>query len=252
MPWQFGIASDIGERDEQQDRVGIIASENSNEYLIVVADGMGGYQGGALAAQAVVDSANQFFDSMTATDPLAALETLCARAHQAITDVDEKNGSPPGSTCVLLYLSSVGAYWAHVGDSRLYHLRLGKIMTRTLDHSMIQLLVSQGRMTEAEMTTSQVNGQLYMRLGGEQQPKPDLGSAEVQEGDIFMLCSDGFWESINTDEVSTVLSKSGLEAGAEMLVRMARERGSNGGDNITLALAQLGRKRKKFRVFSSS
>jgi serine/threonine protein phosphatase PrpC len=249
MTWRFGIASDIGGRDEQQDRVEIIASTGGDDYLIVVADGMGGHRGGAFAAQAVVDSAKRFFETASVTDPLASLGKLCAQAHQAVVDVGEQGSQPPGSTCVLLYLSADEAYWAHAGDSRLYHFRNGKILTRTMDHSMVQLLVSRGKMAEAEMATSPLQNQLYMRLGGEQQPKPEFGAAEVQQGDVFMLCSDGFWGAVDPEEVGAVLSEKDLEAAAERLVQLARERGGNGGDNITVAMAQLGRVRRKFRLF---
>jgi len=250
MSWRFGIASDIGGRDEQQDRVELIASQSGDDYLIVVADGMGGYHGGALAAQAVVDSAKRFFVTASTTDPLASLGKLCTQAHQAVVNVGEQGSQLPGSTCVLLYLSADEACWAHVGDSRLYHFRNGKILTRTLDHSMVQLLVSQGKMTEAEMATSPLQNQLTMRLGGEQQPNPELGAAEVQKGDIFMLCSDGFWESVDPEEAVAIASENDLEAAAERLVQLAKERGGNGGDNITVALTQLGRVRRWFRLFS--
>jgi len=250
MAWQFGTASDIGGRDEQQDRVDIIASPDGEGYLMVVADGMGGYHGGALAAQAVIDSAQRFFETASLTDPLASLRKLCAEAHHAVVEVDVQAAQPPGSTCVLLHLSGGEAYWAHIGDSRLYHFRDGRLLTRTLDHSMVQLLVSRGEMAEAEMASSPLQNQLYMRLGGKQQPNPEFGAAEVQQGDLFMLCSDGFWESVDPEEVGAVMSRNDLEAAGERLVRLARARGGDDGDNITIAMAQLGRVRRKFRLFS--
>ena len=250
MSWRFGIASDIGGRDEQQDRVELIASQSGDDHLVVVADGMGGYHGGALAAQAVVDSAERFFVTASKADPLASLGEICTHAHQAVVNVGEQDSQPPGSTCVLVYLSADEACWAHVGDSRLYHFRNGKILTRTLDHSMVQLLVSQGKMTEDEMATSPLQNQLTMRLGGEQQPNPELGAAEVQKGDIFMLCSDGFWESVNPEEAIAIASKNDLKTAAERLVQLAKERGGDGGDNITVALTQLGRVRRWFHLFS--
>jgi serine/threonine protein phosphatase PrpC len=115
---------------------------------------------------------------------------------------------------------------------------------------MVQLLVSWGKMAEAEMATSPLQNKLYMRLGGEHQPKPELGAAEAQEGDVFMLCSDGFWGSVDPEEVGAVLSEYDLEGAVECLVQLARERGGNGADNITVAMAQLSRVRRKFHVFS--
>jgi protein phosphatase len=95
MTWQFGTASDIGGRAEQQDRVDVIASPDGERYLLVVADGMGGYEGGALAAQAVVDAAERFFETESLDDPLAALRELCAEAHQAVVEVESESAQPP-------------------------------------------------------------------------------------------------------------------------------------------------------------
>jgi serine/threonine protein phosphatase PrpC len=250
MTWRFGTASDIGGRGEQQDRVEIIASPDGGDYLLVVADGMGGYQGGARAAQAVIDTARRFFETGKVTDPLNALERLCAEAHQAILAIGDHEGQPPGSTCVLLYVSKDEASWAHVGDSRLYHFRNGTLLTRTIDHSMVQLLVARGEMAEADMATSPLQNQLYMRLGGKQPLSPILGAAEVREGDLFVLCSDGFWESIDEKEIKAVSSKTDLAATADHLVHLAKERGGHSGDNIAVAMAQLDKVRKKFRLFS--
>jgi serine/threonine protein phosphatase PrpC len=250
VEWQFGTASDIGGRNEQQDRVEVIASREESGYLVVVADGMGGYNGGARAAQAVVDTARRSFEAVHVSDPLAFLEALCAQTHQAVVGIGEREGEAPGSTCVFLYVSEDEACWAHIGDSRLYHFRNGGLLTRTLDHSVVQLLVARGEMAEAEMAASPLQNQLYMRLGAKQQPSPALGAAEAQDGDFFVLCSDGFWESIDPQEVEEVMSRTGLPAAADRLVRLARERGGDDGDNIAVAMAQLGRiQKKRFWLF---
>lgn len=245
MAWRFGICSDIGGREEQQDRAQIFASPGGSDYLVVLADGMGGHHGGALAAQAVVESSSHLFEANGIDDPLADLETHCLRAHQAVTRLGEQGGQTPGSTCVMLYISGDEAYWAHVGDSRLYHYRNGKALNRTRDHSLVQLLVSRGELAEEEMASSPLQNQLYMRLGGKEIPRPELGSAEVQQGDAFLLCSDGFWESVAEDEVSAILGSDDLDEAVAQMVMEARKRGGSNGDNISVAIAQLGRVRKK-------
>jgi serine/threonine protein phosphatase PrpC len=250
MRWRFGTASDIGGRDEQQDRVTIIESSDGDGYLIAVADGMGGYEGGALAAQAVIDTANPFFETPIISDPHSSLDALCTAAHRAIVEMGEPGQPAPGSTCVLLYLTADEACWAHVGDSRLYHFRNGKLLTRTQDHSMAQALAARGEMTEAEIAASPLQNQLYMRLGGTQEPIPEFGAAEVQPGDFFMLCSDGFWASIDPKEVAAAMSDDDLQAAAERLVQLAKERAGGSGDNITVAMAQFRRKPRKFGLFS--
>lgn len=250
MRWRFGIASDIGDRPEQQDRAAIVESTDGGDYLVVVADGMGGYEGGALAAQAVVDAAKPFFQAASVADPLASLGALCVQAHQAIAQLGEQDKPSPGSTCVLLSLSGRDASWVHVGDTRLYHFRHGKVLTRTQDHSMAQLLASRGEMAESDIAGSPLQSQLYMRLGGTREPVPECGAAEIQPGDLFMLCSDGFWTSVLPSEVAAVMSEDDLQPAAERLVQLAKERGGNGGDNITVALAQAGKRPRWFRLFS--
>jgi serine/threonine protein phosphatase PrpC len=246
MNWRFAIGSDIGGREEQQDRAGHFTSPAGDGHLVVVADGMGGHRGGALAAQAVVDRSMRLFETGGLGDPLAALETLCLQAHRDVSDVSVEEGQSPGSTCVMLHLAGDEACWAHVGDSRLYHFRHGKVLNRTLDHSLVQLLVTRGELAEEEMASSPLQNQLYMRLGGDDAPKPELGAAEVHKGDAFMLCSDGFWEVIGEDEVAAILTRDDLEEAVRELVALASQRGGSGGDNVTVAIAQRGRLRKKF------
>ena len=147
MPWQFSMASDIGGRSEQQDCLEMLSSDSGDTHLVVVADGMGGHRDGALAARTVIETARRHFNSGRTSDPQTFLQGLCLESHQAISDLGGNEQRSPGSTCVLLYLDGPEAYWAHVGDSRLYHFRNGKLLNLTQDHSVAQLMVSQGRLT---------------------------------------------------------------------------------------------------------
>jgi serine/threonine protein phosphatase PrpC len=237
MPWQFSLASDIGGRSEQQDCLEMLTSDSGDAHLVVVADGMGGHRDGALAARTVIETARRHFNTGQTSDPQAFLQNLCLESHQGISALGNNEPRSPGSTCVLLYLNGPEAYWAHVGDSRLYHFRNGKLLNWTQDHSVAQLMVAQGRLRETDAATSALQNQLYMRLGGNQSPEPDFGASEVEADDMFMLCSDGFWSSVEPQEVVTRLNGFPDENdGAGHLVEMARERGGETGDNISLAL----------------
>ena len=239
MPWQFNMASDIGGRSEQQDRIDTLSSESGDTHLVIVADGMGGHRDGALAAQAVIETAKQHFDASTMSDPRAFLEYLCLESHKSISNLGGDEQRSPGSTCVLLYLNGPEAYWAHVGDSRMYHFRSGELLNKTQDHSVAQLMVAEGRLSEADVHTSALQNQLYMRLGGTNTPEPEFGASEVSDSEFFMLCSDGFWTYVSPDEVIECLRKHPLEQdAARSLVEMARERGGSDGDNISLALTR--------------
>lgn len=239
MPWQFSMASDIGGRSEQQDRIDTLSSENGDSHLVIVADGMGGHRDGALAAQKVIETARERFNAGSLPDPRAFLEELCLESHKAIIDLGADEQRSPGSTCVLLYLNGPEAYWAHVGDSRMYHFRDGELLNRTRDHSVAQLMVAQGRMDEADVDSSALQNQLYMRLGGSNTPEPELGASLVEDSEFFMLCSDGFWARVSLEEVVEYVREHPLDTDvAGHLVEMARERGGSDGDNISLALTR--------------
>lgn len=237
MPWQFSLASDIGGRSEQQDCLEMLSSDSGDTYLVVVADGMGGHRDGALAARTVIETAKCRFNCGPIPDPRAFLQELCIESHQGISALGGNESRSPGSTCVVLYLNGPEAYWAHVGDSRLYHFRDGQLFNRTQDHSVAQLMVAQGRLKESDAARSALQNQLYMRLGGNELPEPDFGASEVEADDMFMLCSDGFWSSVEPQEVVTNLEGFPIDNGsAGRLVEVARERGGAAGDNISLVL----------------
>jgi serine/threonine protein phosphatase PrpC len=233
MGWEIGKALDIGGRAEQQDRVGILSRADGTVHLLVVADGMGGHAAGAEAAQTVIDVVRDRFSCDGLDDPQSSLGTMCRDAHTAIKARGASQGPTPGSTCALLYLTGPEAYWAHVGDSRLYHLRAGAVRAQTLDHSAAQLMAAQGATAGAAL-----QNQLFMRLGGDSPPEPDFGASDVDDGDIFLLCSDGFWQWIAPEEVWRELETRSVKEAAHRLVALAEERGGRTGDNISLAVAR--------------
>lgn len=238
MPWQFSMGLDIGGRREQQDCLDILSADNSDAHLLVVADGMGGHEGGALAARTVVETARRQFNSDRNPDPGTFLRELCLDAHEAISALGISEQRAPGSTCVFLYLNGPAAYWAHVGDSRLYHYRGGELHQQTEDHSVMQLMVAQGGHAGAALAGVRQN-QLYMCLGGKRTPEPDIGASGVDMDEFFMLCSDGFWTVVEPAEVVSAFEAHPLEEdGATYLVNLARKRGGESGDNISLVLCR--------------
>lgn len=237
MPWEFGKASDIGGRTEQQDRLGILSDNTANRHLLVIADGMGGHTDGALAAETVLDTAKGRFDQAKIHDPQTLLDEICHTAHQSIKTLAGDNGSSPGSTCALLYLHGPEAYWAHIGDSRIYHFRGHRLETRTVDHSVAQLMLTQQKIEESEIPDSGLQHQLYMRLGGDQLPEPEFGATEVHRQDLFVLCTDGLWASVSPKEITNLAGKN-LKEGADQLVALAKTRNGEMGDNVSLVLAR--------------
>lgn len=237
MPWKFGQALDIGKRDEQQDRIGIF--HNGGKHLLAVADGMGGIPKGDQAAQIVIDTAEQAFNKRRIRSPELFLENICMQSHERINRLEKDITSAPGTTCVLLYIDKREAYWAHIGDSRLYHYRKDKLVNQTLDHSLIQLMIDKGAIEHDGEEAKSLQNQLYKRLGGPKEPEPDIHASTLELGDMFLLCSDGFWQSIDTDRIPYILRQHPLDQdGPKRLVNIALQNGGHNCDNISVTLAQ--------------
>jgi len=238
MIWQFASALTIGDRNEQQDRVAVLHSEENDSHLLVVADGMGGHEGGAIAAQTVVDIASCHFNNGIAGDPKAFLEKICFDAHNQISDLAGNYTSPPGSTCVILYIKCDEAYCIHAGDSRLYQYNDGRLIYKTSDHSMAELIKEHGAYLKDGANYSASQNQLYMCLGGTNALKPDFHISKFQAGDIFLLCSDGFWDQLDVGEVFTQTTSTAMAPEhAEYLVQTASREGLGKSDNVCLAWA---------------
>jgi serine/threonine protein phosphatase PrpC len=239
MGWHFDLASDIGGRAEQQDRAEVLAApDHSGGYLVVLADGMGGLQHGAVAAQAVIDTARLEFSRASVSDPKRFLTDLCRTADETIEAAGRQLGATLGSTCALLYVKDAEAYWAHVGDSRLYHFQGSGLLFRTRDHTVAELLSGNHPGGGAVTDLGPEADYLYMSLGGKNPLEPEFGASAVGNDDWFMLCSDGFWGQVDTAEAAQALTAwPWKRKRASDLVSLATGRGGSGGDNVSLALA---------------
>lgn len=242
MKLETAFATHMGGRDEQQDRVAVFSAPDGGARLLVVADGMGGHAGGSLAAQAVIDAAEEAWhdNDFGAGDPKALLKNIVASAHKAINRIGEAEGLSPRSTCVILYLDGTRAVWTHVGDSRLYRFRGGRLLERTRDHSVVQMLLDMGKITEEQMGTHPDQNRLTQSMGGESEPEADLDEDQVEEGDSFILCSDGLWEMVSQEEMAAGVTNEALPKLADKLPGVAFERAGAKSDNISIAVARVG------------
>lgn len=238
MNWRFDTASAIGGRAEQQDRVAtFVVPGRHGGRVAVLADGMGGRQYGAEAAQTVVDTARRELQGLADGNPRACLTGFCEAAHDAIRALGRQYGANPASTCTALYLRRDEAYWIHVGDSRLYHFNRESQLFRTDDHNLGALMAGDDA-GGARPARRRNDHHLYMCLGGHNELEPEYGAAAVAREDWFMLCSDGFWSQVRGSEAARRLTRSAARgANADALVRLAAERGGPGADNVSLVLA---------------
>jgi serine/threonine protein phosphatase PrpC len=236
-------AQHIGDRDEQQDRVGLFTHPTlKGTVMAVVADGMGGHTGGALAAEQVVHSAKTNFE----TGALIAAEiqdTLAASindAHDGIKLSSLTSEQDPHSTASLIVVQPGRADWAHCGDSRIYHFRNGSRISRSYDHSHVMNLVKMGYLTEEQAESHPQKNLLISCLGDNDAPKIDFGqAAPLMDGDCFLLCSDGLWAYFPDEELGKVLAEFPVREAAEILINTARDRAQGRGDNCSLAILRV-------------
>jgi PPM family protein phosphatase len=237
----FLVADAQGPRDEQQDAAVHFSSPALRTALLVVSDGIGGNSGGRIASQTVVESARELWNERNGRfeDPSADLDALCRSAHREMNHRGAKRGISPRATVVALYLKPSQAFWVHSGDSRLYHFRSGKLLKRTEDDSVVEVMVKQGMLREEEMGEHPDQGRLLRSLGGEDYRSPTKGTAKLTSRDAFLLCTDGFWERTKVDEMSELLF--GPQSSAAVRLRQAVDRAvkRNGpkGDNVTAIVA---------------
>ena len=209
--------------------------------LFVVADGMGGKTGGAMAAQQVMSTAKHLFEEYSIGDPIPALLTeIVNEAHAIIRISAISSEKEPHSTIVAALVQPHRANWAHVGDSRLYHFRDAELIDRTIDHSYVEQLISEGRLNPAEAYSHRLSNLLTHALGTPRPPSIGFGSADgLIPGESFLLCSDGLWHYFNDAELGIILSTGTARQASERLMQLARERGNNTADNCTLAIVRL-------------
>lgn len=177
----------------------------------VVADGLGGHGGGETASRLAVDTILASCLRKPEISP-AALRGYLDAAQTAIRNrqAQEPELAEMRTTVVLLVANGLRAQWAHVGDSRLYHLRLGRLLFQTGDHSVPQILANAGDIAPGDIRRHEDRNRLLRALGQEGELKPTVKPSPepVQPGEAFLLCTDGFWEYVLEGEMLVDLAKS--------------------------------------------
>ncbi|MFT3961613.1 PP2C family protein-serine/threonine phosphatase [Propionivibrio sp.] len=237
------VAQHQGDRREQQDRVALLPHpKGGGVALAVVADGMGGHTGGALAAQQVLHTAGANLGQFSARSeaPVELLEASLNEAHVLIKASRFINEKDPHSTAVMLLLQPGKVSWAHCGDSRMYRFRGERLLFRTTDHSYVESLVAKGRISPEQAQVHPNRNILLTSLGGNEPPRIDHGeAADLQAGDAFVLCSDGLWGYFGDAELGAVVASHSARAASDLLINRARKRACGDGDNVSLVVIKL-------------
>ncbi|MDO9570699.1 MAG: protein phosphatase 2C domain-containing protein [Hydrogenophaga sp.] len=222
-----------GGRPRNEDRIGYAYTQESG--LFVLADGMGGHPEGAMAAQLALQTFSAYFQKAAkpflGDVPKFLTNALMASHHQILRYAAEKGMlDTPRTTLVVAVMEHNCMHWIHCGDSRLYIVRDGQLLTRTRDHSYIEQQAHLGQATQ------NINRNiLFTCLGSPAKPIFDLSSPlQLQEGDRVLLCSDGLWCTVNDNEIASELAAHPLNQAVPELVEMALRRGGPRCDNVTV------------------
>lgn len=209
---RFSMLSKEGSRSHNEDNIGMYQDQDSSCF--VLADGLGGHGKGELASETAVKAAVEILAGTDGEEELSSLiERSFLTAQEEIIRIQEadRTASDMKTTMVLLEMEGNRAVWGHIGDSRLYYFRKNRLIGRTLDHSVPQLLVRTGEIKEKQIRHHPDRNRLLRVLGAsEERPRFETGD-EVQTvpGDAFLLCSDGFWELIEEKKMISCMKKSG-------------------------------------------
>lgn len=202
---------------------------------------MGGKTGGAMAAQQVMSTAKNLFAEYSIGDSIESLLTeIVNEAHLVIRLSALSTEKEPHSTIAALVVQPTRADWAHVGDSRVYRFRSGLLAGRTIDHSYVEQLVTEGKLDRRGASAHRLSNLLTHALGTAKQPSIDFGHLDtLTAGDTFFLCSDGLWHYFTDTELALILTTYAPRKASERLIHLARERADGGGDNCTLAIIRM-------------
>lgn len=237
MKYDIGTANRLGNRRENQDRIGVV--ETPSTLVLVVADGMGGMSGGKLAAETFVNSIVRSTNNtrLPPQDPVVFLEQVIKIGHYDVVAAGRRQHPPiePGTTCVVCVLQDGYAWWAHVGDSRLYHLRRGHIISRTRDHSRVEKLLQEGRIRSQDRHHHPEQNIITRCIGCNiTLPEPSFSRQTVLEReDILLLCTDGLWGALAESQLGDALCSSRLDTDLNALAQHAESESYPKSDNIS-------------------
>ena len=233
--------TDIGKAREKNQDYYYISEENDKPKIYILADGMGGYKGGEVASKLATDSVKKYiqsnFDSII-KDKESILKLIASAVEYANMVVYEKSKETQelegmGTTLEVCLIYNNKAYIGHVGDSRVYRIRNEVIRKLTKDHSYVQQLIEDKKITREEAKTHPKKNMITRALGCTPYVEPDLRARNFEKGDIFILCSDGLTNMVDEKQIYEII-KEDIQMAAERLVDEANQAG--GYDNITVII----------------
>lgn len=232
---RYAARSDVGMlREGNED------SAYAGSHLLAVADGMGGHVGGEIASAAAIDALRKLDQDLPANELLAALEQTVKTANDNLHRIVETEPKLQGmgTTLTAMLWADDQIALVHIGDSRAYLLRDGSLFQITHDHTLVQSLVDEGRISPDEAATHPQRSLLLRALDGRGEVDPDLSLREAKEGDRYLLCSDGLSGVVTAETIFQVLTDvDEPDQAVRQLIDLANRGG--GPDNITCVVADV-------------
>ena len=208
MQIEYAKVSALGDRSDNQDRAAIVVADDA--ALMMVFDGMGGHSDGARAAETGLQIVQDMFmeQKLPVFDPQGFLYTALARAHDRVVNLGKEVAVDfrPRATCAVCLVQEGGSFWAHIGDSRIYQVRNGRVLARSRDHSHVEVLIQEGAITEEEALDHPMRNFVECCIGGDA-PVPDMsitGKKELTAGDVLLACSDGLWSGLADEDMAGI------------------------------------------------
>ena len=216
-------------------------TRNKKGILTIVADGMGGHASGEIASAMAVDLISEIYYADKKADGAQSLKSAIETASRQIyeTSLTDEKMFGMGTTVIALVLQNDRAFSAHVGDSRLYRLRAGKMEMLTIDHSQVMEMVKHGIISMEEARNHDDKNVILRAVGTQPAVEAEVSDAfAVEAGDEFLLCSDGLCDMIADQEIAKIwASAADVHAASERLIEAAKQNG--GHDNVTVGIVKV-------------
>lgn len=232
-----------GGREYNQDYAAF--AEKNGKICVAVADGLGSYAGSEIASKTAVDFLISWFESASSDDKCLTKKSVKDAVKAAHDEINKVKSSDPylSSSCTTLALvvsDGKTSVMAHVGDTRIYEIKNGKIYKTTKDHSLAQVAVDKGEISRSQIRNHKNQNKLLRVLGGAQYCEPDITTDffALEPGDGFLVCTDGLWEYVFDDEIEDVFAAKASAYDKIAAFKAFHDmRASDGCDNYTAVVA---------------
>lgn len=228
--------SAIGGREKNEDALSL--TERDTGVIAVVADGLGGFLNGEIASDTAVKEINLQLSGQSVSRE--RLSQAIQMANQKIYQQNHRQISRMLTTIAVLWMNDASAFAANVGDTRIYQIREGQIVFQTEDHSVAGMAAALGEIDASQIRIHPDRNKLIRAVGAGETVTADLTALQLESGDVLILCSDGFWEYVDEQEMITGLfTYDSVKIWLEQMKKIISERNHDDGDNNSCIIIKI-------------